>query len=167
MLVDSWQTSTQLIYLCQLVIGKWAWNIVVCATLSHGSPAWIVAALIGGWNKWHRALSLAKSGLMVHKGWLVLVETSGKPNLPVPSSYQKKRSFWWRSSAVYQWGARRKAFRPMRAQAASCWTNQSVSLHWSTWKNVVSKIGQTVNFWRKIGQTVNSEGNSKSQEGKL
>ena len=110
MLVDSWQTSTQLIYLCQLVIGKWAWNIVVCATLSHGSPAWIVAALIGGWNKWHRALSLAKSGLMVHKGWLVLVETSGKPNLPVPSSYQKREKFLVTKQRCVSVGSQKESF---------------------------------------------------------
>ena len=128
---------------------------LVCIDTSYGAPAWIVAALIGGWNKWHRALSLAKSGLLVHEKWLILVETSGKPNLPVPSSYQEKNEvFWWQSSAVYQWGARRKAFRPMRTQAAGCWTNQSGSLLWSMWKNVASRIGQTVNS-EGIGQTVN------------
>ena len=50
---------------------------------------------------------------------------------------RKKEVFWWRSSAVYQCWARRKAFWPMIAQAAGCWTNQSGSLLWSTWKNVV------------------------------
>ena len=62
---------------------------------------------------------------------------------------RKKEVFWWRSSAVYQWGARRKAFRPMRTLAAGCWTNQSGSLLGSMWKNVASRIGQTVNLKEK------------------
>ena len=83
------------------------WRLVCtwAQRMAHGMDC---AAYKGGWSKAHRAPSLTKSCIEAYKGWLLLVKTSGKQNLAVPSSYKEKFKFWGEKAALCITGGRKE-----------------------------------------------------------